>query len=114
MYCFHKARRLQKKQEYDHVFSQATKTVTNELILLHCKNQLGYARIGLALSKKMIAKANQRNRIKRLIRESFRIQGLPAVDVIVLARRNVAAVENKLINSNLSVAWEKLTACYAS
>lgn len=111
---FDKTRRLLNKKDYDHVFCQAKKTVTDELIILHRVNALGYARIGLALSKKMIAKANQRNRVKRIIRESFRTHKLPAIDLIVLARHGVVEVENKIIDSNLSEAWEKLTTFYAS
>lgn len=110
---FDKTRRLLNKKEYDHVFCQAKKTVTDELIILHRANNLGYARVGLALSKKMIAKANQRNRVKRIIRESFRTHKLPAIDLIVLARHGVVEVENKIIDSNLSKAWEKLTTFYA-
>jgi ribonuclease P protein component len=111
---FDKKRRLQNKKEYDHVFAQAKKTVTSELILLHRENSLGYARVGLALSKKMISKANQRNRVKRIIRESFRNHKLPAIDVIVLARQGAAKVENNLINANLSNAWDNLTAYYVN
>ena len=111
---FDKTRRLLNKKDYDHVFCQAKKAVTDELIILHRTNCLGYARIGLALSKKMIAKANQRNRVKRIVRESFRLHKLPAIDIIVLARHGVAGVENKIINSNLSNAWEKLITCYAN
>jgi ribonuclease P protein component len=114
VYRFDKALRLSDKKEYDYVFAQATKTMTQELILLHRKNSLGHARIGLALSKKMIARANQRNRVKRIIRESFRTGSLPAVDIVVLARPGIAKVQNSLINANLSHAWEKLTACYAN
>lgn len=114
MYCFDKSRRLLNKRDYDHVFAQANKTVTTEFILLHRTNSLGYARIGLALSKKMIAKAYQRNRLKRLLRESFRTHNLPAVDVIILARQGAAKVENNLINANLENAWDKLIAFYVN
>lgn len=114
MYCFTKARRLLKKIDYDYVFTNANKTITPEFVVLHRANSLGYARIGLALSKKKIAKAHQRNRAKRLIRESFRKQNLPAVDIVILARQHIALVENNIITANLGTAWDKLTAFYAS
>lgn len=113
MYNFDKSRRLNNKKEYDYVFKEPNKTLTPEFILLHRKNTLGYARLGLALSKKMIAKACQRNRIKRLLRERFRLQNLPAIDLIVLARHGVDKVENDLIDSHLGKAWKKLTEFYA-
>ena len=110
---FDKTRRLQTKTEYNCVFSQANKTVTEELILLHRKNGLEHARIGLALSKKKIAKAHERNRVKRLLRESFRQQRLPAVDVIFLAKRNTTEQTNVAINNQLSQTWGQINSCYA-
>ena len=112
MFSFKKTQRLLKKSEYDHVFVQAKKFVTADFVLLYRENDLGYARLGLALSKKMIAKAHDRNRLKRLLRECFRQTQLPAVDIVFLARTGVAKQTNSGINSKLSKTWEKLTACY--
>lgn len=100
------------KNEYDYVFEQAIKIVTPEFIVLFRNNSLGHARLGLALSKKMIAKAHDRNRVKRLLREGFRKTQLPAVDMIFLARQGVAKQTNLGINTILSKTWEKLTSCY--
>jgi ribonuclease P protein component len=109
VFAFKKTQRLLKKIEYDHVFEQAKKIVTDEFILLYRENNLGYPRLGLAISKKMIAKAHDRNRIKRLLRESFRQTRLPAVDMIFLARQGVAKKSNSGINTKLSKTWEKIT-----
>lgn len=110
MPCFSKARRLLNKRDYDFVFEQAKKLVTPEYIVLYRANTLGYPRLGLALSKKMISKAHDRNRLKRLIREAFRNAGLPAFDLIFLARTGVAKVENNLIRTRLNTTWAKLNA----
>lgn len=112
MFAFKKTQRLLKKSEYDHVFHQAKKIVSEEFIILFRKNNLGHARLGLALSKKMIAKAHDRNRIKRLLREGFRQSALPAIDMIFLARPGVGKQSNSGINLKLSKTWEKLTSCY--
>ena len=111
MFAFTKTQRLLKKTDYDHVFEQAKKIVTTEFIILYRENNLGYARLGLALSKKMIAKAHDRNRIKRLLREGFRQTSLPAVDMIFLARQGLAMQTNSGINTKLDKTWEKLTLC---
>ncbi|KTD17875.1 ribonuclease P protein component [Legionella jordanis] len=108
MTCFDKTRRLLKKSDYEYVFAQAKKVATSEFIFLYRANSLGYARLGLALSKKAIAKAHDRNRLKRLLRETFRIKQLPAIDVVVLARPGVAKVENKTIIAKLGKTWDKL------
>jgi len=112
VYAFTKTQRLLKKTEYDHVFEQAKKIVTTEFVLLFRENKLGHARLGLALSKKMIAKAHDRNRIKRVLREGFRQTQLPAVDMIFLARHGVAKETNLTINCRLGKTWEKLTSCF--
>ena len=112
MFAFKKAQRLLKKIDYDHVFEKAKKIVTTEFIILFRENNLGYARLGLALSKKMIAKAHDRNRIKRLLREGFRQTRLPAVDLIFLARQSVGKQTNSGINNKLSKTWEKINSCY--
>lgn len=112
MFAFKKTHRLLTKKDYSHVFEQAKKIVTSEFIILFRENNLGYARLGLALSKKMIAKAHDRNRIKRLIRESFRQKELPGVDMIFLARQGVAKQANSNINTRLGKSWEKLTSCF--
>lgn len=112
MFAFKKTQRLLNKIEYDLVFQQAKKIVTTEFILLFRENNLGHARLGLALSKKMIAKAHDRNRIKRLMREGFRQAQLPAVDMIFLARQGIAKQTNSGLNTQLSKTWEKLTSCF--
>lgn len=106
---FSRSRRLLNKADYDHVFDQAKKLVSPHFILLHRENSIGSARLGLALSKKMIAKAHDRARLKRLVRETFRIQQhLPAIDVIVLARSGVAKVQNAELLDSLKKIWSKL------
>jgi ribonuclease P protein component len=112
VFVFKKTQRLLAKYDYDHVFEQAKKIVTAEFVLLYRTNNLGHARLGLALSKKMIAKAHDRNRIKRLLRESFRQEKLPAVDIIFLAKHGVAKQTNLDINTQLSKTWEKLNSYY--
>lgn len=110
MGCFRKTQRLLNKRDYDFVFEQAKKLVTPEYILLYRVNTLGYPRLGLALSKKMIPKAHDRNRLKRLLREAFRNSHIPAYDLIFLARNGVAKVENNLITTRLNTTWAKLNA----
>lgn len=110
MNCFDKTRRLLKKSQYDYVFSKASKIVNSEFIILYRDNMVGHARLGLALSKKKIAKAHDRNRIKRVLRETFRVNtDLPAVDIIMLARSDVGKVPNGTVKSRLDSTWNKLS-----
>lgn len=110
MYCFTKARRLLKKEDYDRVFQQAKKIASSDFTFLYRENQIGYARVGLALSKKVIAKAHDRNRIKRIIREAFRLKtDLPAVDIIVLAKPAIKHVSHSMLIANLERTWNKIS-----
>lgn len=113
MYSFKKSSRLLKKSDYDHVFSKAKKITLTEFVILYRKNNQAYPRLGMALSKKMIAKAHDRNRIKRLIRESFRNnKQLPCIDIILLARTGVATIENSILTNTLGKTWDQLSASY--
>lgn len=113
MFRFTKTQRLLTKSSYDRVFSQAKKLTTPEFILLYRENALGYSRLGLAISKKSLAKAHDRNRIKRLIRESFRQTQLPNIDLVILAKSGIKDVSNAIISTNLGNLWLKLNASYA-
>lgn len=108
MHDFHRTRRLLTKNDYNDVFNQAKKVVTSDFVVLYRSNAVGHARLGLALSKKAIAKAHDRNRVKRLLRETFRTRCLPAIDIVVLAKRGLANIENSLIINKLDTLWDKL------
>ena len=75
-------------------------------------NAFGHARLGLAISKRVSKRAVERNRIKRLVRESFRrVRGqLPAVDLMVMAREQAAGVSGALLLVELDQLWRKLAA----
>ena len=51
-----------------------------------------------------------RNRLRRVIRESFRMhrQEMPAVDVLVTARSAAAAAPNREIFASLAGLWLKI------
>ena len=74
-------------------------------------NTLGHPRLGLVVSKKNARRALDRNRIKRLVRESFRHVSaeLSAVDVLVLPRRQTRDASNKEIFSSLDQQWRRLS-----
>jgi ribonuclease P protein component len=73
-------------------------------------NELGYARLGLAISKRVSKRAVERNRIKRLLRESFRRvrHQLPAVDLMVMAREQAAGVSGAQLLTEIDALWKKL------
>lgn len=73
-------------------------------------NETGHARLGLAVGVKAAGNAAQRNRLKRLARESFRHrqQELPPVDVVINARPGAARADNTAIRASLAAHWDRI------
>jgi ribonuclease P protein component len=70
------------------------------------------ARLGLAISRRVSKSAVQRNRIKRLTRESFRRarNNMPLLDVLVIARSIAAGAESPALRADLDRIWPRLQA----
>jgi ribonuclease P protein component len=103
--------RLLTAGEYRRVFDQASYKIHGKgLLALASDNSLGYPRVGLVFSKKNVRRAVDRNRLKRLVRESIRLQQhrLPAVDIVVLARRGVNDLDNETLHRQLYGMWRRL------
>ncbi|MCP4188317.1 MAG: ribonuclease P protein component [Gammaproteobacteria bacterium] len=67
-------------------------------------------RIGFAIAKKQIPKAIQRNRLKRILRESFRKNRyrLPARDLVIMVRKPILNIEPALLNAGLEKHWNSV------
>jgi len=74
-------------------------------IISALKTKQPYPRLGICVSKKILRRAVERNRVKRIVRESFRLQAtkmLAGLDIVVrLSSRPEAC-------ANLTVLWSKL------
>lgn len=68
------------------------------------------ARLGLAVSRRVSKLAVQRNRLKRLARESFRRHRatFAAVDVLLIARSAAVAVSGRELLADLELLWSRL------
>lgn len=109
--AFTKQQRLLKPAEFKAVFDNAPFRASHQFILMLSRpNATDTARLGLVIAKKNIRLAVDRNRVKRLIRESFRQhqQHLCGLDVIVLARRGLAELDNEQIFKLLAKQWLRL------
>jgi ribonuclease P protein component len=103
--------RLNKPEEYQRVFANPLKTTDRFFTVLAIENKEGHARLGLAIAKKNIKRAVDRNKIKRSARENFRLQQhqLGNWDIVVLARRDAADAPKKILTRSLNKHWLKLT-----
>ena len=103
--------RLLHSREFQHVFNKTEcKSTDSLLVILAAFNDCDHPRLGLALSKKRINKAVARNRLKRLIRESFRLHHheLQNIDIVVIANSRAAQVSNQQIFACLDMHWKNL------
>ena len=85
--CF---RRIRQSAEFEQVF-RANRLTNKWFIVYLRKNESGFARLGLVVSKRIMSKAVSRNFAKRLIRDVFR-KNFPselALDVVVRTRRQI-------------------------
>ena len=66
-------------------------------------------RLGLAISRRVARRAVDRNRLKRLIRETFRAHrsALPDEDFVVLARPPAVAAESSELHASLDQLWQR-------
>ncbi|QCI20766.1 ribonuclease P protein component [Buchnera aphidicola (Hyperomyzus lactucae)] len=106
-YFFTKQLRLTNSINFRHVFSKPFKQNTSEISILGRVNLLEHPRLGLSIPRKNIKYAHNRNLIKRLIRETFRLlqHKLISMDYIVIAKKNILYLNNKNVIDKLNNLW---------
>lgn len=79
--------------------------------LLRRKNQVGFPRLGMVVAKRNARRAVDRNTVKRMIRESFRMRkaGLKASDYVVILKRPVGTEPRDRLRQQLTGLWEECT-----
>ena len=105
MATFSRAMKMNNPGDFTRVFRQGKRTGGGGLTILSVENSVGHPRLGLAIAKKHLKLASQRNRVKRIIRESFRQHqsALANFDIVVLSRPDI----NQRDSSQLWAALER-------
>ena len=62
------------------------------------------------VAKKKVRRAHERNRIKRLARESFRLNqhDIDMLDIVVMPKVGIESISNAELHQQLQMAWLKL------
>ena len=87
-FAFRRAERLRLPSEFRRVYERRRSVSDNWLIVYACENNLPHLRLGLSVSRK-VGGATQRNRLRRLYREAFRLtrHEMPAgLDLVLIPR----------------------------
>lgn len=110
-YGFPRDVRLLTAGDYRTVFDDVQLKVFGRhfLILAH-PNTLSHARLGQILAKKNLRRAVDRNRIRRLTRESFRLNQhqLPSMDLVLLTQKGLNDLSSEEYAEQLTLAWKRL------
>lgn len=106
---FSRELRLLAPVQFKTVFEQPQRASTPQLTLLARQNNLEHARLGLTVAKKHLKRAHDRNRIKRLVRESFRLKQhqLPNCDFVFVAKGGIGKLTNAELLETLEKLWQR-------
>lgn len=95
--------RLKKSWEFQRTYKKGKKYWDTYFVVYVYHTQLIRPRLGITVSKK-VGKSVQRNRVKRLIREAFRIlklELLPNYDIIVVGRTAACGLSAHQVRDSL-------------
>ena len=123
---FHRSARLLNPTDFKRVFSKNVVSSDRFFKVLGRPNSSACSRLGMAVSRQIDKRAVGRNRIKRVIRESFRhslqrqkepgtagegesIKPHTGVDLVVLPRRECASICNRQLFRSLDKHWLRIT-----
>jgi ribonuclease P protein component len=101
--------RLRRSSEFGRVFADPLRSSDIYFTVLARANELDRPRLGLAISRRAAPRAVDRNKLKRLARESFRHRAdLPAADFVVLARPGAARAVKAALRESLDRHFTRL------
>ena len=103
-------RRLRRKREFDAVYAHGRRFGNSFFGVAACVNDKGWPRLGLAVAVKTAGNAVERNRIRRMIRESFRLHQhqIPALDLVVSARVRARGTVATQLRAQLESFWQEV------
>ena len=101
--------RLHTAAEFGRVFAEPARSTDRFFTILGRPGGRAVARLGLTISRRAAKRAVDRNRLKRLARESFRLQRkLPPWDFVVLAKPGAAEADKRALRASLDQHFVRL------
>ena len=107
---FPRTRRLRTPADFKRVYAQGRR-ISNEFFTVNMlPNDLSLPRLGMSVAVRTMGGAVGRNRLRRMIRESFRLNQslLPAIDIVIGVRSASRAAPAAELRSSLEQLWRKL------
>ncbi|MEZ4753910.1 MAG: ribonuclease P protein component [Bdellovibrionota bacterium] len=88
--------RIKKRTEFLHIQNTGKKLFSRHFLIIAKESTSNQSRIGITISKKVDKRATRRNRIKRRIKEIFRLNQHrfhKNFDIVIIARKNAGKIE---------------------
>ncbi|MBW2558325.1 MAG: ribonuclease P protein component [Deltaproteobacteria bacterium] len=106
---FGKKERVRKRKNYLSIYQRGVRVHSSSFTVILSPNPSGEKRLGVAVSKK-VGNAVKRNRIKRLLKEFFRLNKdrLPdSRDVVIIAKKNASSLKYQDVYLELTDLFKK-------
>lgn len=102
--------RLQKPWQFKQVWDTGKKLSGKYFAIVSCKNLVEQPRLGISVAKKNIRSAVNRNRLKRLTRETFRCrqQQLQGFDFVVVIYKGADKLLPAEQFQSINELWDRL------
>ncbi|MBN2797310.1 MAG: ribonuclease P protein component [Clostridia bacterium] len=101
--------KLRNTRQFNHVYKKGKSIVNKHIVMYYVKNTENYNRVGFSVSKK-VGKAVVRNRVKRLLKESFRAHEekmKQGYDIVFVARVRLKDSTYKEVEKSMVYALSK-------
>ena len=102
-------RRLRRRRDFTKVFSDGVRLNARGVTIIVRPNGLAHPRLGLVVARRVLPRAVNRHRLKRLVRESFRhnIEPLRGLDIVMIAKRGVEKMQSRAVGEHLARLWAR-------
>lgn len=101
---------IKKDSDFRRIYQKGKSFADRNLVIYYINNNVGKSRIGISISKK-VGKANVRNRIRRCIKESYRLNIDSKIkrgyDIVFIARVNSSNSDYKAIEKSIKYITKK-------
>ena len=107
---FPRSSRLTSRRQFLEIYDRGRKVISDSFVLFAMPNDLGRCRLGITVTRK-VGTAVRRNRIKRRVREVFRLHRSslsPGLDLVVNARSALDATPVPELEAEFMARFEQL------
>ena len=100
-----------KTDDFSSVFNLRKRIASRHLVMRYRLNEANMPRLGLIVSKKTAKSAVQRNYMRRVLRELFRLNQpqLPIIDLVIQVQKTFKKPEFTLIKQEFEILLLKLS-----